>query len=62
MSLWKGLSSCSHDNGNTTVNVHEHSILVDGTELSEGQEVEKVMDHGNTVEQSTLRHTRRIND
>ena len=45
--------------GNTKVNVHEHTIFVDGTELSERREMEIILD-GPSEGQSILKHTRRI--
>ena len=44
---------------NTKVNVQEHTIFVDGTELSERREMEIILD-GPSEGQSILRHTRRI--
>ena len=45
--------------GNTKVNVHEHTIFVDGTELSERRVMEIILD-GPSEGQSILKHTRRI--
>ena len=44
---------------NTEVTVQEHTIVVDGSELSERKELEFVVD-GNSEGQSTIKHTRRI--
>ena len=44
---------------NTKVNVQEHTIFVDGTELSERREMEIILD-GPSEGQSILRHSRRI--
>ena len=48
MKLWK-----------TEVTVQEHTIVVDGSELSERKELEFVVD-GNSEGQSTIKHTRKI--
>ena len=42
------------------VNIHEHTIFVDGTELSERREMEIISD-GPSEGQLILKHTRRIN-
>ena len=45
--------------GNTKVNVQEHTIFVDGTELSERREMEIISD-GPSEGQLILKHTRRV--
>ena len=46
---------------NKRMDVHEHTIFVDGTELYESMEVETLLD-GKSKGQSILKHTRRIGD
>merc|ERR1711974_198106 len=45
--------------GNKRMDVHEHAIFVNGTELYESKEVETLLD-GKSKGQSILKHTRRI--
>merc|ERR1711974_326652 len=47
--------------GNKRMDVHEHAIFVNGTELYESKEVETLLD-GKSEGQSILKHTRRIGD
>ena len=54
------MSNSSESVGNTKVYVQEHTIFVDGTELSERREMEIILD-GPSEGQSILKHTRRIN-
>ena len=55
----KVLSDANEVVENTKVTVQEHTIVVDGSELSERKELEFVVD-GNSEGQSTIKHTRKI--
>ena len=54
-----GLSEDNEVVENKKMDVHEHAIFVDGTELYESKELETILD-GKSKGQSTLKHTRRI--
>ena len=59
LTLNVGLSDANEVVENTKVTVQEHTIVVDGSELSERKELEFVVD-GNSEGQSTIKHTRKI--
>ena len=59
LTLNVGLSDANEVVENTKLTVQEHTIVVDGSELSERKELEFVVD-GNSEGQSTIKHTRKI--
>ena len=59
LTLNVGLSDDNEVVDNKRMDVHEHTIFVDGTELYESKEIETVLD-GKSKGQSILKHTRRI--
>ena len=54
-----GLSEDNEVVENKKMDVHEHTIFVNGIELYESKELETILD-GKSKGQSTLKHTRRI--